>query len=432
MLKLLPMRLRILFFVLILLPMPVVQAQALLPVTESAAPVVTQASPLPQAYHARWARQSVKILEENGLTLPDQINYAEQIGRDDFLRVLARVAAVAPSQLQITQPLTGEITRAEAIQRVILAFGLREALRNDRLESRFIDLGRQHPFYTAIALAESLKLINGYPDQTIRPNERLSWGEALILIENLYSWRQALPVDAPQWVRNHQQRQNMWYQLVDGFRLLLTLVYAGLALFFIARSWRRTRHQQGSPLKALSFLLSVLTLLLSLMWLNEILFNYHLIPREIYALGALISVFIALLMLKAGTYLDGKISEPKPQAVIDAGYVEAINSEKGEIFIKDSQTALCAMAVITPDTKIFSHLDGQASAAFFSEIRPGDLLSLKGASSFQGSVIEVERLAILSREAQPLQSQESTWQNRSVQPPAFVQNQIVVRRPPPG
>ncbi len=399
----------------------------------------TVASPLVQAsaepYHARWARESVHVLEENGIALPSNINYAELINRNDYLNVLAKIADVSRNQLALPheQSLIGEITRAEAVHRVILAFGLEQALKTPiTQESRFRDILPQHPAYAAVVLAENLKLINGYPDRTIRPDERLSWGEALILIETLYSWRKALPTDAPQWVRNYQKRQNMWYQLVDGFRLLLTLAYVGIALFFFIKSYRRSRHQQGSPFKSLSFLLGTLTLLLALMWINDILFNYRLIPREIYAIGGLISIFVALLMLKTGSHIDEKMSEPKPQAVIDSGYVESVNHEKGEIFIKDIQTQSHALAVVSPDTKIASHLEGKSVAAFFSEIRAGDIVSLKGASSFNGSVIEAERLSIVQREVVKAQQQEINWQSQTSQNQQTQQihNRITPR--PPG
>ncbi|PIQ27205.1 hypothetical protein COW36_16770 [bacterium (Candidatus Blackallbacteria) CG17_big_fil_post_rev_8_21_14_2_50_48_46] len=385
-----------------------------------------------EPYHTRWARRSVHVLEENGIVLPNNINYSELINRQDYLTVLSRIAGVSLQQLQLSNdhPLVGEITRAEAIHRVILAFGLRESLQSfGSQESRFRDINKKHPSFAAVVLAENLKLINGYPDQTIRPDERLSWGEALILIETLYSWKKALPTDAPQWVRNYQKRQNMWYQLIDGFRLLLTLTYVGIALFFFIKSWRRSRHQQGSPFKSLSFLMAMLTLLLGLMWINDILFNYHIIPREIYAIGALLSIFVALLMLKTGTHIDEKLSEPKPQSVIDSGYVEAVNHEKGEIFIKDIQTQNRALAVVSPDTKITSHLEGHSVSAFFSEIREGDIVTLKGASSFNGSVIEADKLSIVQRETQKAQQEQINWQTQQNQQTQQIQNRIF-RRPP--
>lgn len=394
----------------------------------SSSPVVAA----PESYHARWARQSVEILEANGIVLPNHINYSELISRQDYLNVLARIAGVSKGQLVLPEEshLLGEITRSEAIHRVVLAFGLGAALPDfARQDSHFRDITRQHPAYGAIVLAEKLKLIDGYPDQTIRPNERLSWGEALILIETLYSWRKALPTDAPQWVRNYQKRQNMWYQLIDGFRLLLTLAYVGIALFFFVKSWRRTRHQQRSPFRSLSVLLAMLTLLLALMWINDILFNYHLIPREMYALGSLISIFIALLMLKTGTHLDNKLSEPKPQAVIDTGYVEAIHLEKGELFVKDMETQNHCLAIVSPDTHIISRLDGKATTAFFSEIRPGDLISLKGASAFQGSVIEVERLSIVQRQKQATQQEQVQWQSLQQTQAQPLENRMIRRLP---
>lgn len=447
----------LLVFCLLLFVLPLFQAQAQVPVPEEtshttdplgmvlpspsvplagvdASAPLTTSSASPESYHARWARQSVRVLEANGIILPNNINYSELISRQDYLNVLARIADVSKGQLVLPEEnhLVGEITRAEAIHRVVFAFGLSASLPDfANQDSRFRDINRQHPAYGAIVLAENLKLINGYPDQTIRPDERLSWGEALILIETLYSWRKALPTDAPQWVRNYQKRQNMWYQLIDGFRLLLTLTYVGIALFFFIKSWRRTRYQQGSPFRSLSFLLTILTLMLALMWINDILFNYRLIPREIYALGGLISIFIALLMLKTGTHMDEKLSEPKPQAVIDSGYVEAVNTEKGELFIKDIQTQSRALAIVNPDTKIVSHLEGKATAAFFSEIRVGDLLSLKGASSFQGSVIEVDRLSIVQREAQTARQEQVQWQSQTQQQSQEIKNRIIPRRPGP-
>ena len=203
--------------------------------SQPSAPASVEVSQANSSYRSQWAQKSVQVLQENGIQLPPGINYTALITQEDFVALLAKVSSVGNAQLRSNllnaeQSPQGGITRAEAIHLMIGAFGLTESLPGFATQpSKFTDLPPDHPAYASLVLAERVHLINGYPDHTIRPNEELSWGEGLILLESIYSWRKALPTTAPEWVKNYQKRQNMWFQLLDGFRLLLTLTYLCIA-----------------------------------------------------------------------------------------------------------------------------------------------------------------------------------------------------------
>jgi hypothetical protein len=386
-------------------------AASALPTSEPLAPPLTP--PSADSYRAEWARKSVQILQEQGIQLPSVVDYRQLMPRDSFLLLLARITAMPQGSLQAyvntlpPPPDPAHINRGEAIQLVVQAFGLGNSLQQfAQMDSKFSDISREHPAYAAIVMAENTRLINGYPDRTIRPDEVLSWGEALIMIETVYSWRKALPTEAPEWVRMYQRRQNIWYQLADGFRLMLTLVYAALAIFFLVRTLRKSRRERSNPFRSLSGLLVIVTALLAIMWVNDILFNYQLIPREVYQIGAMLSIFAGLALLKTSTHMDEKASEPKPQAVIDRALVDGINREKGELFITDQLTNTRSMVLVNPETKIYQREGGKQGKAFFSEIQAGDIISVDGSRHLDSSIVEAGKMMIL--EQQQAQAKEQT------------------------
>ena len=415
------------------------------PVTESVAPTASAASTetVPagdSAYRARWAQDAVRVLQENGIQLPTGIDYNALISKDDFIRVLSRVSAVPVAQLRSTlwnqNPTNKQLTRGEAIHLLISGYGMGPSLENfGRQPSFFTDLDREHPAYASIVLAERVNLINGYPDKTIRPDEPLSWGEALILTETISSWRQALPTSAPEWVKQFEQKQNMWYQLIDGFRLLLTLVYLSFSVFFIGRTWYKARRMAPSPIRKFSVALAIITGFLALLWISELLFNYALISRDVYAILAMLSIFVGLFLLKAGVDLDKDISKPKPQSVIDSGYVAAINHEKGEIFIKDKLSESHSLGLITPDTKIYRKTGGKATeTAFLSEIQVGDVVSLRAAHLEHDALLEVERLTLVETHQEVAAQSETHVQEyiHETQEQGQQQYNHVVQRPGPN
>ncbi len=389
--------------------------------------------PSSSLYRSQWAQDSISVLQENGIQLPQGINYSALISQHDFINLLAQISSMPQEKLNTLRlpagaPVEG-ITRGEAIHLVLGSFGLTESLPGfAKQPSKFSDLPNTHPAYASVVLAESVHLINGYPDHTIRPDERLSWGEALILVETVYSWRKALPTTAPEWVKNYQQRQNMWYQLIDGFRLLLTLAYMGLALYFLTRTWLKVRKQKHSPYRNFSFGLSLLTVLLGLLWISELLFNYSLIPREVYASLAMLSVFAGLFLLKLGSDIDSDISKPKPQVVIDAGYVTSINHEKGEIFIRDKITDSHSLALVGSDTKVLRKTGKKSvESAFLSDVQIGDVISVRGSRLEHESLMQVERLTLVEQ-AQQQQTETSQQAIREyVQAPQQQQQQQVNR-----
>lgn len=371
------------------------------PGVESTPSLMASPPPLSADYRSRWAQDAVRVLEENGIQLPAGIDYQALISKNDFIRVLSRVSEVPVTQLQRSlwnaETQNKELTRGESVFLMVQAYGMAPSLSGFSTQpTHFTDLQTSHPAYAAIVLAERVNLINGYPDKTIRPDELLSWGEALILIETISSWRQALPTTAPEWVKQFEHKQNLWYQFLDGFRLLLTLVYLGFSAFFIGRTWYKSRRMPPSPYRRFSVALALITGFLGLLWISEILFNYALIAREVYAVLAMFSIFVGLFLLKAGVDIDKDISKPKPQSVIDNGYVASINHEKGEIFIKDKVSESHSLALVTPDSKIYRKTGNKGSeSAFLSEIQVGDVVSLRAAHLEHDSLLQVERLTLI-------------------------------------
>lgn len=412
------------------------QAQPLGAQAPSAPPELQNGSnqPAPSLYRSQWAQDSISVLQENGIQLPQGINYSALISQTDFISLLSQISSMPEASLNDLRLPTGApvegITRGEAIHLVLGSFGLNESLPGFANQaSKFNDLPKSHPAYASVVLAESVHLINGYPDRTIRPNERLSWGEALILVETVYSWRKALPTTAPEWVKNYQQRQNMWYQLIDGFRLLLTLAYMGLALYFLVRIWLKVRKQKQSPYRNFTLGLSLLTVLLGLLWVSELLFNYALIPREVYASLAMLSVFAGLFLLKMGSDIDSDLSKPKPQVVIDAGYVTSINHEKGEIFIRDRVSDSHSLALVGSDTKVLRKTGKKSvESAFLSDVQIGDVVSVRGSRLEHESLMQVERLTLVEQ-AQQQQTETNQQAIREyVQAPQQQQQQQQVNR----
>lgn len=353
------------------------------------------------SYREIWAKKSVKTLEENGIKLPNTIRYGELISYNAFRILIARITTTEQKELTTSefQPSGNAdlITRGVAINMAIRAFGLGEALESFKTEeTRFKDIKSNHPAYAAIVLAERTKLINGYPDQTIRPDEQLTWGETLILIETIYSWRKALPTDAPVWVRKYQKKMNAWYQFLEGVRLLLTMIYAVFAVVFLYRSFVKSRNEPDSPYRAVSQMFMITTLVLLAMWINEMLFVYGMVPRELYQILALLSVLASLLVLRIGSYIDKKLSEPKPQAVIDVGYVDAVNLEKGELYIIDTITRRRVVALMNPDTKIHNKDKNALNQGFISDIKEGDFINIKGSSRYAGTIIDAEKIFLIT------------------------------------
>ncbi len=371
--------------------------------TETVAPLdaVEPVTPPTNAdYRARWAQDAVRVLEENGIQLPSGIDYNALISKNDFIRVLSRVSEVPVTTLQRSlwnaETQNKELTRGESIFLLVQAYGMNDSLTGFATQStHFTDLESTHPAYAAIVLAERVNLINGYPDKTIRPDELLSWGEALILIETMSSWRQALPTTAPEWVRQFERKQNLWYQFIDGFRLFLTLVYLGFSVFFIGRTWYKARRMAPSPYRRFSVALALITGFLGLLWVSELLFNYALIAREVYAALAMLSIFVGLFLLKAGVDMDKDISKPKPQSVIDKGYVVSINHERGEIFIKDKVSESHSLGLVTADSKIYRKTGKNSESAFLSEIQVGDVVSLRASQLTHDALLQVDRLTLV-------------------------------------
>lgn len=378
-------------------------------------------APLQQAqdYHALRAKKAVEVLQANGLDLPEQsIDYNQAISQEQFIQVLSKVSSVGFQRIQTVNKgflskdpslPSDRLQRGQAVYLLIHAFGIQDALPHfSKQETRFQDINPKHPAYGAIVLAERVHLINGYPDQTIRPNETLNWGEALILVEGLDTWKRALPTTAPEWVKTHQKKQDLWYQLIDGFRLMLTLTLGFLAIFYFFRSWRKSAQKAKSPFKSISFIVLLTTLALCSMWVNQILYNYEVIPRYVYAMVAFLSILVGFLLLKTSSKIEESIDDPKPQIVIDKGFVDGINLEKGELYISDLLSDRKAVALIQKETKIHNQTQGAGQKGFFSDLKQGDLIRLKGNSNFDGALIETEQITVTGHQEQT--QLEQSWQ----------------------
>ena len=105
---------------------------------------------------------------------------------------------------------------------------------------------------------------------------------------------------------------------------------------------------------------------------------------------------MGLFLLKAGVDIDKDIAKPKPQSVIDSGYVAAINHEKGELFIKDKLSESHSLALVTADSKIYRKTGNKNSeSAFLSEIQVGDVVSLRASQLEHESLLQVDRLTLV-------------------------------------
>ncbi len=71
------------------------------------------------------------------------------------------------------------VTRAEFTDYLIRALGLLREL--DEKELHYGDVGMDHPYYTCIAIAEDWGIISGYPDNTFRPDEKITREDAMLI-----------------------------------------------------------------------------------------------------------------------------------------------------------------------------------------------------------------------------------------------------------
>lgn len=71
------------------------------------------------------------------------------------------------------------VTRAEFTDYLVRALGLLRELDEKQLD--YEDVGMDHPYYTCIAIAKDWGIINGYPDNTFRPDEKITREDAMLI-----------------------------------------------------------------------------------------------------------------------------------------------------------------------------------------------------------------------------------------------------------
>lgn len=76
----------------------------------------------------------------------------------------------------------GGVTRGEAAAVIARSLGVKEG----KVKTSFSDVGQTHPFSNYIQVLSERKIINGYGDGTFKPNQQLTRGEIVRMINNAY------------------------------------------------------------------------------------------------------------------------------------------------------------------------------------------------------------------------------------------------------
>ena len=352
----------------------------------SAAPVTD-----PQAVFARpaWAQNS------------------PWVSRQEFSLLIEKIVslhATAPRGQLPTPTPDAWITRGQAVNDLVKAFGFDEKLATANAKYTFPDVQPGHPFHSAVALARQTSMINGYPDGTFRPDMPLRWEEAVTMLEILQGWTQVLPNQAPGWVTAKLLRTETWYRFFGSLRLGLTLAYGIVAVCYL---WRAFRKPIRHPVRRLiTHSLLILSILLVAAWSVELGYATGVLKRTFYEAGALLSLVAAFFLLKTGHALSGRTeASPAPRKmnmmskrmIINCGRVESIDHSKGELYVVDPVSRQRHMVIANPDTKIFAREGRGSSAAFLSQIQAGDVLNVQGTSSQRGALITADSVVLVAR-----------------------------------
>lgn len=347
-----------------------------------------------------WIEDSIYILNKNGvLKIPDWVDYDSLVSQKDYSIMLAKVTRITDKKFFGDLEENGfdkPLSRALAIDSALRAFGLEKEMEKvtNSYKTKFKDLNPEQKYYKACLTAEIIKLSVGYPDKTFRPDDLLKWSEAVAIVESVYRWATLMPTQTPM-QKAEDLRQNIWYYFIDGFRLILTSLYCFLSVIFLSRAWKRSKKDR-TGLRPIIASLTFATFFLFIMWINELLYGRGIIEKSIYYVISTISILAGIFLIKT-TNLIHKQTEPKPKSTIEVGYVDHIDINRGEIFVIDSITKRRILALISPDTKIYNRENRLLGSAFFSEISPGDFVSIRGSEQISGgAIVDIDMLLLLA------------------------------------
>lgn len=347
-----------------------------------------------------WVNNQASNLNRNGIfKMPEQVDYDSLVSQKDFAIMLSKVTGIKDKSIfgdLDPQGFDKPLSRAMAIDAALRAFGLEKEMTKvvENYQTKFKDLNPEQKYYKASLTAEIIKLSAGYPDHTFRPDDLLKWSEGVAIVESVYRWASLMPEQTPI-QKAEDLRKNIWYYFIDGFRLILTSVYCLLSIIFLFRAWKRSK-QDRTGLRPIIASLCFATTFLFIMWLNEMLYGRGLIEKAIYYIISTISILAGMFLIRTSNLIN-KQTEPKPKANIEVGYVDHIDMSRGEMFVIDSITKRRMLALISPETKVYSKENRLLGTAFLSELSSGDFVSIKGTEQINGgAIVDVDMILVLA------------------------------------
>jgi hypothetical protein len=366
-----------------------------------------------------WVNLSMDILKKNNIIkIPDWVQYDSLISQRDYAIMLSKVTSIKDKSLfgdidyeSFDKPLS----RALAIDSAIRAFGLEKQMDKvvENYKSKFIDISPEHKYYKACLTAEVIKLSAGYPDKTFRPDDLLRWAEAVAIIESVYRWASLMPEQTPI-QKAEDMRKNLWYYFIDAFRLGLTLLYAIISIIVLIDSWNKARKEK-SKLRPIIGTLCLSVIFLFIMWVNEMLYGRGIIDKPVYYIVSTISILAGIFLIRT-SLLVNKETKPKPKFNVEVAYIEYVDLSRREIFVIDSVTKRRMIVTFDSDTKIYNRENRLLGKAFFSELKQGDFISIKGFEEVDGSsLIKAEMLLILASKNNNIVQNTSNTSNQTIQ-----------------
>jgi len=366
-----------------------------------------------------WVNLSMDILKKNNIIkIPDWVQYDSLISQRDYAIMLSKVTSIKDKSLfgdidyeSFDKPLS----RALAIDSAIRAFGLEKQMDKvvENYKSKFIDISPEHKYYKACLTAEVIKLSAGYPDKTFRPDDLLRWAEAVAIIESVYRWASLMPEQTPI-QKAEDMRKNLWYYFIDAFRLGLTLLYAIISIIVLIDSWNKARKEKGK-LRPIIGTLCLSVIFLFIMWVNEMLYGRGIIDKPVYYIVSTISILAGIFLIRT-SLLVNKETKPKPKFNVEVAYIEYVDLSRREIFVIDSVTKRRMIVTFDSDTKIYNRENRLLGKAFFSELKQGDFISIKGFEEVDGSsLIKAEMLLILASKNNNIVQNTSNTSNQTIQ-----------------
>lgn len=347
-----------------------------------------------------WVNTSIDVLQKNNiLKIPDWVQYDSLVSQKDYAIMLSKATSIKDKTVfgdlehnSFDKPLS----RALAIDSALRAFGLEKQMDKvtENYKSKFTDVSPEHKYYKACLTAEIIKLSAGYPDKTFRPDDLLRWSEAVAIVESVYRWASLMPEQTPI-QKAEDMRKNIWYYFIDAFRLGLTLLYAIISIIFLMNSWNKAKKEKNT-LRPIIGSLCMAVMFLFIMWINEMLYGRGIIEKSIYYIVSTISILAGIFLIRTSVLVN-KETKPKPKFNVEVAYIEYVDLTRGEIFIIDSVTKRRILTTFDTDTKIYNKENRLLGKAFFSELRQGDFISVKGLEQVNGgSLIKADMILVLA------------------------------------